>query len=65
MSGRGAEGSGTTRAECVLGPYRTITVHSQSMIGRQAASAAVSTIVPQRRFQASTRERSSLNNKPI
>ena len=63
-SGRGAEGSGTTSAECVLGPDWTITARSQSMIGRQAALAAASRIAPRRRFQASTREISALNSKP-
>ena len=59
---RGIDGSGTTSAECVLGPDRTIAARRQSMIGRQAASAAASKIAPQRRCQAYTRERSSPNN---
>ena len=53
-SGRGDKGSGTTSAECVLGPDRTIAARSQSIMVRQAASAAALTIAPRRRFQAST-----------
>ena len=64
MAGRGAEGFGTTSAECVLGLDRTITARSQLMIGQQAASAAALTIALYRLLQASTREISALKNKP-
>ena len=61
-SGRGADGLGTITVECVLGPDRTIAARIQLMIGWQAASATASIIALRRRFQASTGERSSLNN---